>query len=103
MQEFENSEDVPYNFTGKFRLKSTGNIIHCVKGIPHRLDGPAIEWFDGYKVWYKKGLRHRLDGPAVEYPDGYKLFFVEGQEYSEEKFNSLHEVVLRKAGLQMFL
>jgi len=46
------------------------------KTILHRLDGPAIERADGYKVWYVNGKRHRLDGPAVEYADGYKGWYV---------------------------
>lgn len=38
--------------------------------IPHRLDGPAIEWADGDGWWFVNGHRHRLDGPAVERADG---------------------------------
>jgi len=26
--------------------------------IPHRTDGPAIEWSDGYKGWYLNGVCH---------------------------------------------
>ena len=32
----------------------------------HRLDGPAVEWADGNKVWYVNGHKHREDGPAEE-------------------------------------
>ena len=52
----------------------------------HRLDGPAVEWPDGTKMWYQNGLYHRLDGPAVEYADGYKEWWVEDKQYSEEQF-----------------
>ena len=45
----------------------------------HRLDGPAIEWADGTKLWYVNGQRHRLDGPAIEHTDGYKAWYVNGQ------------------------
>lgn len=44
----------------------------------HRLDGPAAEFTDGAKSWYKLGLRHRIGGPAIEYPDGGKEWWVEG-------------------------
>ena len=27
----------------------------------HRLDGPALEFADGYKAWYQNGKLHRLD------------------------------------------
>ena len=53
----------------------------------HRLDGPAIEYADGYKVWFVEGKRHRLDGPAVEYADGFKEWYVEGRRMTEEDFN----------------
>ena len=44
----------------------------------HRLDGPAIEYADGYKVWYVDDKPHRVDGPAIDYPDGYKSWYVQG-------------------------
>ncbi len=31
----------------------------------HRLDGPAIEYSDGTKEWYREGKHDRVDGPAV--------------------------------------
>jgi hypothetical protein len=45
----------------------------------HRLDGPAIEWAGGYKVWYVEDKLHRLDGPAVEGADAYKAWYVDGK------------------------
>jgi hypothetical protein len=41
----------------------------------HRLDGPASEYSDGYKWWYKNGELHREDGPAVESTKGYKYYY----------------------------
>jgi hypothetical protein len=46
----------------------------------HRVDGPAIEFFDGRKFWYKNGELHRADGPAVEYSTGYKEYWVNGHK-----------------------
>ena len=54
---------------------------HNNKGMPHRLDGPAVEWADGAKAWYVDGKLHRLDGPAVEYADGSKEWWVECQRH----------------------
>jgi len=48
----------------------------------HREDGPAIEWHDGEKCWYKHGKRHREDGPAVE-DAGYKAYWLEDIFYLE--------------------
>jgi hypothetical protein len=44
----------------------------------HRLDGPAVEWYDGSIEWWVDGKRHRMDGPAVEQPTngGYKAWWV---------------------------
>jgi hypothetical protein len=47
----------------------------------HRIDGPAIEWPNGYKAWYVDGKRHRSDGPAIELADGGKEWFVDGERH----------------------
>jgi len=63
------------------------------KGELHRLDGPAIEYTNGDKSWYKEGLLHRENGPAWNYISGAKYWFKEGMyhrtdgpaiEYSSE-------------------
>jgi len=65
-----------------------GAKIWFQNGAYHRIDGPAVELSDGYKVWYQNGLRHRLDGPAIEYPDGDKEWWIEGKYYTEEQFHA---------------
>ena len=57
--------------------------------IRHRLDGPAIEWFDGSKSWWVDGKCHRTDGPAYEDADGGKAWYVDDEELTEEEFNAL--------------
>lgn len=37
-----------------------------LNGVPHREDGPAIEFQNGTKSWYLHGKRHRTNGPAIE-------------------------------------
>jgi hypothetical protein len=44
----------------------------------HRLQGPAIEWDDGSKDWYKHGDMHRVNGPAYERSGGYREWWVDG-------------------------
>ena len=50
-------------------------------GQRHRLDGPALEYADGHREWYQNGQWHRLDGPAVELSDGYRAWFQNGQRH----------------------
>ena len=39
--------------------------------------------------WYNdKEELHRLDGPAIEYVDGYKEWYVEGEQMTEEEFKA---------------
>jgi hypothetical protein len=52
--------------------------------ILHREDGPAIEWVDGYKVWYLNGQPHREDGPAIEHGNGAKNWYKHGQRHRED-------------------
>ena len=61
-------------------------------GKRHREDGPATEYNDSRKDWWLDGKRHRLDGPAIERFDGYKEWWINGKRYSEEEwFNLLTE------------
>jgi hypothetical protein len=53
----------------------------------HRLDGPAIEFTDGYKNWYVNGILHREDGPAVIDHIGENEWYLRGVRYkSKETF-----------------
>ncbi len=47
----------------------------------HRLDGPAIDYFNGSKQWIVDGLYHRLDGPAIEYSTGARHYYIRNREY----------------------
>jgi hypothetical protein len=53
-------------------------------GQRHREDGPAIEWADGTKIWYRNGQCHREDGPAIEYANGTKIWYRNGQCHRED-------------------
>lgn len=61
----------------------------------HRIDGPAIEYVDGSKFWYKNGLLHRTDGPACEYASGRqywylsskRCWYLNGEKMTEEEFD----------------
>jgi hypothetical protein len=55
----------------------------------HRLYKPAIEYSDGSTAWYQNDLLHRIDGPAIECSGGYKEWWFEGKEIncnSQEEF-----------------
>jgi hypothetical protein len=58
----------------------------------HRLDGPAIEWPNGDKQWWKKRNLHRSDGPAIE-EGGYKAWWKNGVKFPDKDsfFESLTE------------
>lgn len=53
----------------------------------HRTDGPAIEYFNGDRVWYQNDQLHRTDGPAVEYSNGDRVWFINDEQLSEAEFN----------------
>ena len=100
----------------RVEVQDSGNIEWRQNGNLHRLDGPAIEYANGYKAWYQNGKLHRLDGPACEYADGFKVWyqngelhrldgpaiersngdkewFIEGKELTEEEFNNRNNKV----------
>ena len=74
------------------------NQIREKLGKQHREDGPAIEWTDGSKFWYRNGKLHREDGPAIEYANGSKYWRLNGKEYTEEDIeNAQREIELKQA------
>ena len=63
------------------QIHSDGNKFYYkdkAKTILHRLDGPAFEYTNGDKGWYKNGYLHREDGPAYEHPNGRKEWYING-------------------------
>ena len=54
----------------------------------HREDGPAIEYANGDKRWYRDGKLHREDGPAIEWADGTKCWFLNGVQLTEDQCQS---------------
>jgi hypothetical protein len=61
-----------------WRSKKTGQL--------HREGGPAIEWRDGRKYWYRYNECHRLDGPAIENEQGVNMYYVDGRRFTEDEF-----------------
>jgi hypothetical protein len=44
---------------------------------------------NGDKYWYQNDRLHRLDGPAIEYANGAKIWMIKGIQYTEEKFKNI--------------
>ena len=54
------------------------------KGEAHRSDGPAIEYADGRRMWYKNGFLHREDGPAIENLFGTRKWYKNGRLHRDD-------------------
>jgi hypothetical protein len=52
---------------------------------------------DGYIGHHHLNFRnnplHRIDGPAIEYWDGTSVYYIEGKEYKKEEFNKYKELM----------
>jgi hypothetical protein len=53
----------------------------------HRIDGPAVEWSSGDKLWYKNGKLHRINNPAIEWINGDKCWYKNDELYYVEEKN----------------
>lgn len=60
-----------------WRNAKTGNF--------ERLGGPALEFTNGNKEWYRANRLHREDGPAIDYADR-KEWWLAGERYTEYGF-----------------
>jgi hypothetical protein len=81
--------NIPHREDGPAIEWANGHKLWFLNGLLHREDGPAIEWANGTKYWYLNGQSHREDGPAVERADGYKAWFLNDKEVSEAKHKKL--------------
>jgi len=76
-----------------FEISVHNTRFWCLNNILHRVDGPAIEWFDGEKEWCFNGETHRINGPAIERSDGSKWWYFDNVKYSEQEYwNKIKEM-----------
>lgn len=68
--------------TGQFEIYHAKR--HYYQGQLHRDDGPAIEYKNGDKYWYKNGQLHRDDGPSIEYSNGFWEWYKNGQIHRDD-------------------
>ena len=62
------------------------NINSSQNGVFHREDGPALEYTNGYRVWYKMGKYYREDGPARIWQNGKEEYYLNDKLYSKEDY-----------------
>jgi hypothetical protein len=96
--QYINKNNEYHRLDGPAKEYSDGNKFWYKEGKLHREDGPAKEYSDGNKFWYKEGKLHREDGPAIEYSDGYKEYYYNGEEIEA----SLDEEYIRHIKLKVF-
>ena len=84
--EWRNLEGKMHRLDGPAIEYSDGYKAWWVNGQLHRIDGPAVEYSEGNKEWWVNGKLHRVDGPAVEWSNGIKEWFIEGEEFTEDEF-----------------
>jgi len=82
--EYRNEKGEYHRLDGPAVESLDGYKVWCQHGQRHRLDGPAVEYSNGGKRWYQHGKLHRLDGPAIEEVDGFKEWWVEGVQLVKE-------------------
>ena len=82
--EYYNEKDDLHREDGPAVEYANGKKEWFKNGERHREDGPAIEHANGEKHWYKNGKFHREDGPAVEYANGAKCWYKNGQIHRED-------------------
>ena len=58
-----------------------------LKGVVHRVDGPASIWLDGTRsrFWYFNGKLHRTDGPAVQWWSGTEEWWLNNHQLNKKE------------------
>jgi len=78
-----------HNLNGPAIEYKDGSKIYRVNGELHRIDGPAVERTHGGKEYWINNKRHRLDGPAVIWPDGSVEYWINGRPLTKKEFDEL--------------
>ena len=71
--------------TGAYLVLSFNYKVWYLNGLPHREDGPAVEYDGGAKQWWLHGYLHREDGPAIEGTGGAKFWYLHRKYYKTEE------------------
>ena len=74
----------------EYKFKIDGSLQYKIWrnefGQYHREDGPAVEYTNGTKYWYKNGQRHRENGPIIVWKNGNHEYYLNDKEYSKEEY-----------------
>ena len=95
IKSYTNARGQLHRTDGPAREFANGSKFWFRNGELHRTDGPACEYADGDKYWYCNGNPHRTDGPASEYADGSKYWFLNGEPLTEAQFNERTNPVVK--------
>ena len=76
--------------TDGMHIDSDGTKQWYKGGYLHRLDGPAVEYKNGYTEWWLNGYCHRIGGPAIK--GGFadkddETYCLYGDFYYEDEYN----------------
>ena len=94
---YRNEKNELHRVNGPAVIYNNGKKIWCQYGEKHRTNGPAVIWANGTKEWYRNGKRHRLDGPAISRSNSAEYWFIDGVLYTEEEFNAHPLVIAHRA------
>ena len=60
------------------------------KGQLHRIEGPAVHYFDGNDFYYVDGKLHNIKGPAIIWPeDKSQEFYIHGKQLNHLEFRRI--------------
>lgn len=63
------------NKNGWYYEERWQRLVHYVNSSFHNEKSPAFIWKEGTRCWSQNNEFHRLDGPAIEYTNGYKEWY----------------------------
>ena len=90
--EWSNSQGIRHRINGPALHYASGTKIWLINGKRHNLNGPAIQYSNGSKIRLINGKPHNINGPASHYTDGSKSWLINGTQYSQFKYNKILKI-----------
>ena len=85
---YYNSADQLHRVEGPAVEYTDGTKVWLINGRRQREDGPALIMSDGTQMWFRNGSAHRIDGPAVICANGNVSWYLSGNRLTQQEFNS---------------
>jgi hypothetical protein len=81
-----NVKGLKHRLDGPAYIGSDGTQDYWINDKLHRIGGPAVSHTEGFQLYLVDDKLHHIEGPAVVGSDGHREYWINGIEYTKEDY-----------------